>query len=60
VHPIRSHLPAVLVVMIYAAALAFSLSDPPERGLAGLVVVCGLVARRLRQRRRATRLATPS
>jgi MYXO-CTERM domain-containing protein len=53
-HQIRSHLPAALVVLVYATALAVSLSDPPHRGLAGLVVVVGLVARRMRERRRCT------
>jgi hypothetical protein len=52
-HQIRSQLPAVLLSLLYAAALAVALSDPPHRGLAGLVVLGGLVVRRLRQRRRS-------
>jgi uncharacterized membrane protein len=61
VHPHLPHLhlphlplPAVLLSVLYAAAIAVALAHPGEHTLAGLVVLAGLVARfALRSRRPA-------
>jgi len=46
--------PAVLISVVYAAAIAVALAHPGEHTLAGLVVLAGLVARwALRSRHRA-------
>ena len=46
--------PAVLLSVVYAAAIAVALAHPGEHTLAGLVVLAGLVARwALRSRHRA-------
>ena len=46
--------PAVLLSVVYAAAIAVALAHPGEHTLAGLVVLGGLVARwALRSRHRA-------
>ena len=47
--------PAVLLSVVYAAAIAVALAHPGEHTLAGLVVLAGLVTRwALRSRHRAT------
>jgi len=56
VHVHLPHLPvpAVLLFVIYAAAIAVALAHPGEHTLAGLVILAGLVARwALRSRHRA-------
>jgi hypothetical protein len=56
VHVHLPHLPvpAVLLSVVYAAAIAVALAHPGEQTLAGLVVLAGLVARwALRSRHRA-------
>jgi uncharacterized membrane protein len=56
VHLHLPHLPvpAVLLSVVYAAAIAVALAHPGEHTLAGLVVLAGLVARwALRSRHRA-------
>jgi uncharacterized membrane protein len=57
VHVHLQHLPvpAVLLSVVYAAAIAVALAHPGEHTLGGLVVLAGLVARwALRSRHRAT------
>lgn len=45
--------PAVLLSVVYAAAVAVALAHPGEHTLAGLVVLAGLVARWAMRSRRA-------
>ncbi|MDT0278196.1 hypothetical protein [Blastococcus goldschmidtiae] len=44
-HQLRPPVPAVLLSVVYAAAIAVALAHPGGHTLAGLVVLAGLVAR---------------
>ena len=44
-HPLHLPVPAVLLSVVYAAAVAVALAHPGEHTLAGLVVLAGLVGR---------------
>jgi hypothetical protein len=58
VHLPHLHLPAVLLSVVYAAAVAVALTAPGEHALAGIVVLAGLVARwALRHRHRVAAAA---
>ncbi len=55
------HLPAVLLTVVYAAALAVAVTAPGEHLVAGVVVLTGLVTRWAVRHRRAHRaLAVPA
>ncbi len=57
-HLSHLHLPAVLLSVVYAAAVAVALTAPGEHALAGIVVLTGLVARwALRHRHRVAAAA---
>ena len=49
----RTPLPAVLLSVVYAAAIAVALTAPGQHALAGCVVLAGLVSRSLVRRRRS-------
>ncbi|MGY1689029.1 hypothetical protein [Geodermatophilus sp. SYSU D01105] len=49
-------LPAVLLTVVYAAALAVAVTAPGQHGLAGAVVLTGLVTRWAVRHRRAHRV----
>jgi hypothetical protein len=42
---VHLHVPAVLLSLVYAAAVAVAVTDPGRHALAGLVVLAGLVTR---------------
>jgi hypothetical protein len=42
---VHLHLPAVLLTVVYAAAVAVAVTAPGEHAVAGLVVLAGLVTR---------------
>jgi hypothetical protein len=42
------HVPAVLLSVVYAAAVAVAMTAPGEHTLAGLIVLAGLVTRLIR------------
>jgi hypothetical protein len=48
VHLHHVHVPAVLLSVFYAAAVAVALTAPGEHTLAGLIVLAGLVTRLIR------------
>ena len=50
------HLPAVLLTVVYAAALAVAVTAPGEHLVAGVVVLTGLVTRWAVRHRRAHRV----
>jgi hypothetical protein len=56
-HPSRPQLPlpAVLLTLVYAAALVVALGDPGRHALAGLVVLAGLTVRWAVRSRRPVR-----
>ena len=49
------HLPAVLLTVVYAAAVAVAVAAPGEHLVAGLVVLTGLVTRWAVRHRRGSR-----
>jgi hypothetical protein len=51
--------PAVLLSVVYAAALAVALTDPGQHTLAGFFVLAGLTARWAVRSRRAGRAPVP-
>ncbi len=53
------HLPAVLLTVVYAAALAVAVTAPGEHLVAGLVVLTGLFARWAVRHRRPSAAAVP-
>jgi hypothetical protein len=50
---VHLHLPAVLLTVVYAAAVAVAVTAPGEHAVAGLVVLAGLVTRWAVRHRRA-------
>jgi hypothetical protein len=48
VHLHHVHVPAVLLSVVYAAAVAVAMTAPGEHTLAGLIVLAGLVTRLIR------------
>ncbi len=52
--------PAVLLSLVYAAAIAVAVTDPSRHALAGLVVLTGLVARWAIRHRHRSRVAQPA
>ncbi|RBY84155.1 hypothetical protein DQ241_18545 [Blastococcus sp. TF02A-30] len=51
--------PAVLLSVVYAAAIAVALTDPGQHALAGLLVLAGLTARWAVRARRSGAAAAP-
>ncbi|MGY2076191.1 hypothetical protein [Blastococcus sp. SYSU DS0828] len=58
-HLPRLPLPAVLLSLVYLAAIAVAVSAPGQHAVAGLVVLTGLVARWVVRARRPERAAAP-
>jgi hypothetical protein len=58
-HLPRLPVPAVLLSVVYAAALAVAIAHPGRPTIAGLVVLAGLVARWAVRARRPERTAAP-
>lgn len=52
-------LPAVLLSVVYAAAIAVALTDPGQHAFAGLLVLAGLTARWAVRARRTSAAAVP-
>jgi hypothetical protein len=52
---VHLHLPAVLLTVVYAAAVAVAVTAPGEHLVAGLVVLTGLATRWAVRHRRGTR-----
>ena len=58
-HLPRLPVPAVLLSVVYLAAIAVAVSAPGQHAVAGVVVLTGLVARWAVRARRPERSATP-
>lgn len=58
-HLPRLPVPAVLLSLVYAAAIAVALAHPGGHTLAGVVVLAGLVARRAVRSRRSGAVRAP-
>ncbi|SEL82413.1 hypothetical protein SAMN04515665_12061 [Blastococcus sp. DSM 46786] len=58
-HLPRLPVPAVLLSLVYLAAVAVAISAPGQHALAGLLVLTGLVARWVVRARRSGRAAAP-